>query len=120
MKSSCPHDAYHFMMCQRIGRFPTVIIGLGIRCVSSPIRTPRPPQKTTTFTKLPSRPRSPATTPPDPHLPTRSHESQPLAPLGQFRTNTVLLSRGSNGCERYGDDQATAPLRDISELRLDL
>ena len=37
------------MMCQRIGRLPIRIIGFGMRCVSSPIRTPRPPQKITTF-----------------------------------------------------------------------
>ena len=54
MKSVCPHDAYHFMMCQRIGRLPTVIIGFGIRCVASPMRTPRPPQKITTFIAVPS------------------------------------------------------------------
>ena len=51
MKSVCPHDAYHFMMCQRIGWVPTVIIGFGMRWVASPMRTPMPPQKMTTFTR---------------------------------------------------------------------
>ena len=49
MKSVWPQDAYHFMMCQRIGCVPTGIIGFGIRCVASPMRTPSPPQKITTF-----------------------------------------------------------------------
>ncbi len=40
------------MMCQRIGRPPISIIGFGIRWVASPIRTPRPPQKITTFIDL--------------------------------------------------------------------
>ncbi len=37
------------MISQRIGRLPMRIIGFGIRCVSSPMRTPSPPQKMTTF-----------------------------------------------------------------------
>ena len=37
-------------MCQRIGLPPISIIGFGMRWVSSPMRTPRPPQKMTTFT----------------------------------------------------------------------
>ena len=37
------------MISQRIGRLPMGIIGLGIRWVSSPMRTPSPPQKMTTF-----------------------------------------------------------------------
>ena len=40
------------MMCQRIGFPPISIIGFGMRCVSSPMRTPSPPQKITTFTLL--------------------------------------------------------------------
>ena len=57
MKSVCPQDAYHFMMCQRIGCVPIAIMGFGMRCVASPMRTPSPPQKMTTFTP-PVRPRS--------------------------------------------------------------
>src|SRR6266702_6997045 len=37
------------MMCQRSGRPPTSIIGLGRNYVSSRSRVPRPPHKTTTF-----------------------------------------------------------------------
>src|SRR6478672_13443511 len=39
------------MMCQRIGLSPMGIIGLGTRSVVSPMRRPRPPQKSTTFTE---------------------------------------------------------------------
>ena len=41
-------------MCHSIVFPPTVIIGFGIRFASSPTRTPRPPQKITTFTVHPS------------------------------------------------------------------
>src|SRR6187200_3039995 len=47
------------MMCHRIGREPTWIIGFGIRCVASPMRTPMPPQKMTTFISLSPPPRDP-------------------------------------------------------------
>jgi glycosyltransferase involved in cell wall biosynthesis len=49
------HEAYHFMMCHRIGRDPTWIMGFGTVCVASPMRTPSPPQKTTTFMHSPAR-----------------------------------------------------------------
>src|SRR4051812_19131103 len=37
------------MMCHKIGRSPMRSIGLGISSETSRIRTPRPPQKITTF-----------------------------------------------------------------------
>src|SRR6476620_1596706 len=40
------------MMCHRIGRPPMATIGLGIACVSSERRVPRPPARMTVFTKL--------------------------------------------------------------------
>ena len=37
------------MMCQRIGRPPISIIGLGLRCDSSLMRVPSPPASMTAF-----------------------------------------------------------------------
>src|SRR3954470_18678513 len=48
--SRSPWLAYSWMMCQRIGRAPISTSGLGIDCVCSCSRVPRPPQRITTFT----------------------------------------------------------------------
>ena len=49
MKSRTPKWEYSFMMCQRIGRPPISIMGLGRRWLSSEIRVPRPPARITAF-----------------------------------------------------------------------
>ena len=68
-------------MCQRIGRLPIRIIGFGIRWVSSPMRTPRPPQKMTTFTaRRPPLRRSRARLE---HRRPRDGDDEPRAPLGR-------------------------------------
>src|SRR4030095_3459398 len=41
------------MICQSIGLPPISIIGFGLRCVSSPIRVPKPPARITTFITFP-------------------------------------------------------------------
>ena len=40
-------------MCHRIGRPPISIIGLGLRCVSSEMRVPKPPANKTHFMPWP-------------------------------------------------------------------
>src|SRR6516164_1833995 len=48
MKSVKPWWAYDFMMCQRTGRSPIGIIGLGASSATSRMRVPIPPHKITT------------------------------------------------------------------------
>ena len=97
------------MMCQRIGRPPISIIGFGMRCVASPIRTPKPPQKITTFTDLP----------PGCYIVDRSSAASVLKSTTererchQRRHRTRLEQRG--GGDR--DDELRAPLRRVGELR---
>ena len=54
MNSVCPQPAYQLHDVQRIGSPPTGIIGFGMRWVASPMRTPMPPQKMTTFIPAPN------------------------------------------------------------------
>ena len=49
MISLKPKCAYVFMMCQRIGKPPTVPIGFGFALVSSDSRVPKPPARMTIF-----------------------------------------------------------------------
>jgi hypothetical protein len=43
------------MMCQRIGRPPTSIIGFGLDALSSLMRVPNPPARITAFMQKPPR-----------------------------------------------------------------
>src|SRR5262249_17102039 len=83
------------MMCQRIGRPPMSIIGFGTRRVSSPMRTPNPPQKITTFIRKELR----------------------MARKGR---QLAIWPVSQHGCSRNWDDQLRAPLLRIGELLCDL
>src|SRR5262245_6850594 len=87
------------MMCQRIGRFPTGIIGFGVRWVSSPIRTPKPPQKMTTFI-------------------TKSWGTTVFQ--SSFRAKTARLSTLANGSKRDRNNQTATPIADRRQLTGDL
>src|SRR6185369_11944587 len=50
MNSLIPCAEYIFRMCHRTGLPPISIIGFGLRWVSSEIRVPSPPARTTAFT----------------------------------------------------------------------
>jgi len=47
------------MICQRIGRPPISIIGLGLKADSSDMRVPKPPARMTTFIKIPNQSSTP-------------------------------------------------------------